>query len=99
VKTISRHPAVIWDHVDGSLLLCQTDSATFLRLNDTGAAVWNNCSNVTVRELVRRLAELHPGIQFDEVTEVVVRFVEDLERQGFLRAGDQAKGPNGCHDH
>jgi len=84
VSKIRRDPQVIWDEVDGVLVLCHTDSAEFFELNPTGAVVWSVCEGRTTDEVVNQLREAYPNQEGQRLAVDVRSLIRSLEEAGLV---------------
>lgn len=83
-ERLSRRPNVIWDDVDGTMTLCDTDTGAFLELNDPGAVVWRLCEGRSVQEIATALHSKHSGVKLHEVYADVEAFTTTLVAGRFL---------------
>jgi hypothetical protein len=58
----ARNPRVLWDSVDGTLVLCHTDTVQFYELNRVGAFLWRACEGADLDTVIGLLAETYPQI-------------------------------------
>jgi hypothetical protein len=87
MRTIRHNPQVIWDVVDGVLVLCHTASNAFFELNQTGALVWRMCDGSAVEAIVERLRAAYPHEDRDQVTIDVGNIILALEEARLLEVG------------
>jgi hypothetical protein len=87
--SIPRHnPQVIWDVVDGVMVLCHTASNTFFELNQTGALVWSMCDGSAVAAVIERLRAAYPHEDRDQVAIDVRNIILALEEARLLEVGN-----------
>lgn len=58
---VCRNPDVIWDRVDGALVLCHTGTGEFFRLNYTGALIWELIESRSSQAIVEQLCRRYPA--------------------------------------
>ena len=84
MSKIRRKPQVIWDEVDGVMVLCHTDSAEFFELNSTGAVIWSVCDGRTTDEVVNQLREAYPEKERQRLAADVRSLIRSLEEAGLV---------------
>jgi len=85
MSRIRRSPQVIWDVVDGVMVLCHTDSAEFFELNPTGAIVWSVCDENIIDDVVERLQEAYPSEDHERLTADVWDLIRSLQEAGLVQ--------------
>ena len=81
---VSRHPNAVVGALPAETILLRVDTGTTLRLNTTGAWIWEQLSGPRdLGELTARLAT-HYSIDEGTAADDVRRFVSDLARREFL---------------
>lgn len=57
----------------------------FIKMNDIGAEIFEILkADVTLEEVIAKMAEKHPEATKEETTEAVTEFVEKLEAEGVI---------------
>jgi len=87
VTRLSRNPDVIWDRVDGSVLLCHTRTGEFFRLNETGAQIWDLCEGGSPDDLLERLARSYPDEPRDRLAAATTHYLAELRENHLLMRG------------
>ncbi len=80
--TVSRNPDVIWDRVDGEMLLCHTGTGAFYTLNEVGAFIWESCERISGEELMQRVCNAFVDEDKTPIVAAVEEFIAFL--QGLL---------------
>jgi Coenzyme PQQ synthesis protein D (PqqD) len=83
-KQIKRNFQVIWDIVDGAMVLCNTDCAEFFELNSTGAIVWKICDGCTTNDIVQHLQEVYPDEDHQQLASDVKKLISSFNEAGLL---------------
>ena len=86
---IKHNPQVIWDMVDGVMVLYKVDSAELFELNDTGGVMWRVCDEDTLEEAVRRVHQIYPDQDLREIDATVRNFFQSLEAVGLISVQDE----------
>ena len=86
MSQIRRSPQVIWDMIDGVMVLCHTESNEFFELNQTGAIVWSVCDERGLEDVVERIREAYPNEDHDRLTTDVRDLILSLEEASLLEA-------------
>jgi Tfp pilus assembly pilus retraction ATPase PilT len=87
MSMLRRNPQVIWDVVDGVMVLCHTASNAFFELNQTGALVWSMCDESAVEAIVEHLRGAYPHEDRDQVAIDVRNIILALEEARLLEVG------------
>jgi hypothetical protein len=87
MRTIRHNPQVIWDVVDGVMVLCHTASNAFFELNQTGALVWRLCDGSAVEAVVERLRAAYPYEDRDQVALDIQTIILALEEARLVEVG------------
>jgi hypothetical protein len=80
-----HHPGVLWGDVDGTLVLCHTDTAEYFELNPVGAAVWRSCDRADFPTILGLLRETYPHIAPARLTDDARSYIAALVDAGILR--------------
>ncbi len=81
-------PEVIWDVVDGCVVICNLDSGKRLELNSTAGLIWNELQSIPdLAPLSRRVGEIFPEVPTIQLSQDVEDFVTHLLQEGFLDSG------------
>lgn len=83
-----RRDGVLWQEVDGQIVVLDADKSFFLAVNSAGAVLWQalaeGCSTDHLAEiLVQRF-----GIDEGQVASDVRRFIADLDRRNLLEGSE-----------
>ncbi|SEG96045.1 Coenzyme PQQ synthesis protein D (PqqD) [Nonomuraea solani] len=79
-----RHPQVLWDDVDGQLVLCHTETAQYYELNPMGEKLWRACDGIDLEAMTRLLAETHPEVDLASLAGDVRSYVATLLEENLL---------------
>jgi len=85
VTQVVRNQDVIWDRVDGLLVLCHTGTGEFFRLNETGAFIWELCEQQTLEEIIKDIQRKYPAESFAHISAAVNEYILALRVQDLLR--------------
>ena len=85
---VRRNIDVIWDVVDGTTVLCETNSVRFFHLNATAALVWDACEGGTVDTITRTVSAAYPNEDYQRLAADVHACLEAFQRAGLLQACD-----------
>ncbi len=89
MSKLARNPQVIWDQVDGMMVLCHLDTGDFFRMNSTGAFIWEVCDGCTIDDIVERLQTTYPDESHEMLSIVVQRYVLSLKEVGLLEEANK----------
>jgi hypothetical protein len=79
--------AVIWDTVDGNVVLCNLDSGKHLELNQTGGLIWDELRMINqMATLVKRVEDIYPQVPTAQLRQDLETFVAKLLREDFLES-------------
>ncbi len=85
MSKLLRNPEVIWDTVDGTMVLCHTGTVTFFSLNPLGARIWAACDGCTPDELVAQVGAAYPDQDSGQVAADIREFVQAMEQAGLFQ--------------
>lgn len=88
MNTLRKSSTVIADTVDGSTMLCETNTVSFFRLNKTGAYIWDICDNKSIDQIVALLADTYPEMKAKALKSEVEKFVRLLAETELVTLND-----------
>ncbi|MBO3751736.1 PqqD family protein [Streptosporangiaceae bacterium NEAU-GS5] len=83
-----RHPQVLWDDVDGRVVLCHTETVRYYELNAVGATIWRACEGIGMERLVGLLAAAHSEVDRARLADDAHSFVAALMSENLLCPGE-----------
>jgi hypothetical protein len=87
-STVSRDDGVLAERVLADTLLLDPATGSYLRLNESGALLWETLERpASVDQLAARLAERY-GLEPDRAAADAERFVASLAERGMVRVED-----------
>lgn len=75
---VLRDPNVIWDRVDGEVVVMSTVTSEFFTLNEVGAFIWDLCGATAGTELLARVCGAFTDTDKSPIIEAVEEFVRFL---------------------
>ena len=86
-------PNVIYETIEGEVILIDLKSGTYYSLREAGATVWQAIEQGAAEDEIQAVLEQRYEGSADEMREAVRRLLGDLEREGLIRADDGAAAP------
>jgi hypothetical protein len=83
---MKRNPQVVWDVVDGVMVLFHTGAGEFFDLNFTAAFVWSACEDCSMEDLMQSLREEYPEVDRELIEADCRELIASLEENGLLIA-------------
>lgn len=88
MSKLTRHPHVIWDLVDGEMVLCHTDSNEFFQTDSIGGQIWENFEEHTIVQMADLIHASHPNSDYKQLRAEIQQFIISLEAAGLLERQD-----------
>ena len=86
-------PNVIYETIEGEVILIDLKSGTYYSLREAGATVWQAIEQGAAEDEIQSALEQRYEGPADEMREAVRRLLGDLEREGLIRGDDGAAAP------
>jgi hypothetical protein len=86
---LAHHPHVLWDTVDETVVLCNTDTVEFYELNPVGAYLWRACNGVDLEEIIGVLTNRYSQIDPAKIASDVRSYLTALIEANLLRVVDK----------
>ena len=84
---VVNRPDVINETIDGEAIIINLMSGRYYSLQQTGADIWTLVENgATTADIIRALSARYRGNDVD-IGQVVVEFLEELQRENLIRVG------------
>jgi hypothetical protein len=81
---LQANPDIIWDVVDGRIVLCNLDSRAIFELNGPGSIIWANCPDLRANQMIECLRQAYPSQARDRLTRDVAEFIAALKSAGIV---------------
>ena len=82
-----KQEIVLREEDDGAFLF-DPDTGRICYLNELGIVIWKSCGeSKTPDRLIDEISSDYPEIPKERISEDCLKFLEDLDRLGFLEAG------------
>jgi hypothetical protein len=93
-SVLSRNPEVIWDRVDGEMLVCETRTGQFYTLNEVGAYIWESLDGIPGDDLMRKVSDAFSDSDKTPIIRAVEEFLQFLREAGLVDTA--ARLPSDC---
>jgi hypothetical protein len=87
---LQANPDIIWDVVDGRVVLCNIDNGAIFELNGPGGIIWANCPDLQASQMIECLQRVYPSQDHARLVRDVAEFIAALEGAGIV---SKAKAP------
>jgi hypothetical protein len=84
MATLQASPSIIWDLVDGKVVLCNLENGDFFELNGPGSIIWANCPDLKATEMIDCLQQAYPSQARHRLARDVAEFIAALEDAGIV---------------
>ena len=81
-------PNVIHETIEGEVVLIDLKTGTYYSLRDSGAAIWQSIEKGAGEDDIEAALRSRYDASGDDIRDAVRRLLEELEREGLIRADD-----------
>src|SRR5919205_1080396 len=86
-------PNVIYETIEGEVILIDLKTGTYYSLRDAGAVIWQAIEHGAGEDEIQAALALRYEGSADEMREAVRRLLAELEAEGLIRAESEADAP------
>jgi hypothetical protein len=84
MDVVKQNEAVVSDRVDGNMVLCNSDTGEFYRINQIGDEIWRSCDGRSIEQVIAVFLTTHPNNERSRAEQMVYDYIEALARHDLV---------------
>jgi hypothetical protein len=78
MDVVRQNEAVVSDRVDGNMVLCNSDTGEFYKINQMGDEIWRSCDGRSIDQVITVFLTTHPNSEQSRAEKIVYDYIEAL---------------------